>query len=508
MTVATALAVGLTGVTGTIVEVEADVGPGLPGMYLGGLGDTAVAEARQRVRTAAVNSALAWPRSKIVVSLSPAHLRKHGTGFDLAIACAILAAAAPSDNAQQRLLSSVLIGELGLDGSIKGVQGVLPAVLVAREAGAARVIVSPSNAAEAALVDGIAVCAAASLSQLWQWVLSGAGIAPVAPPSPAAEEAEVDLREVIGQDAARFALEVAAAGAHHLFLQGSPGTGKSMLARRLPTILPPLEKWQQLEATAVHSVAGTLADGASLLSQPPFVAPHHSATTAALIGGGAIPKPGAISLAHHGVLFLDEVSLMKPAVLDALREPLESGVVTHMRAHHRVAFGCRTQLVMAANPCRCQAAWPQECVCSAPERARHQRALSGPLRDRIDIAVQLTPASASLSAGPVEDSATVRERVAQARSRAAWRWQRCGVEPGSGAANALVARSLLRRESALDEEALALIEYKLRNGEITQRGVDKILALAWTLADLAGSDHFDFDQVQTALDLHDQPDAA
>lgn len=505
MTVGTALAVSLSGIEGTIVQVEADVGRGLPGMYIGGLGDAAVGEAKHRVRTAVANSELPWPRTKVVVSLSPAHIRKHGTSFDLAIVCAILAATCLTERdgeSRGRLRHTVMIGELGLDGSIRPVRGVLPQVLAAREAGARWVIVPAANAAEAALVDGIAVCTADDLTQLWGWVLTGQGLVRALDDEHSEQTFSVDLADVDGQAEVRFALEVAAAGGHNLFLQGSPGTGKSMLAERLPTILPPLEKWQQLQVTALHSVAGALETVDKLVHHPPFVAPHHSATVAALVGGGAVPKPGAISLAHHGVLFLDEITLMRPAVLDALRMPLESGVVVHMRSHHRVSFPANTQLVMATNPCRCGAAYPSECACTSAERARHQRALSGPLRDRMDLQVTMSPAGAKLGESN-ESSAVVRERVLAARDRARHRWQALGVAPEEGVTNARLPRSLLRRHANLDEEAMGLLDYMLSSGEITQRGVDKVIAVAWTLADLAGKDTFTFDEVQRAFRLHE-----
>ncbi|MDK7237354.1 YifB family Mg chelatase-like AAA ATPase [Corynebacterium amycolatum] len=505
MTVGTALAVSLSGIEGTIVQVEADVGRGLPGMYIGGLGDAAVGEAKHRVRTAVANSQLPWPKTKVVVSLSPAHIRKHGTSFDLAIVCAILIATRDDMEARGRLRHTVLIGELGLDGSIRPVRGVLPQVLAAREAGARWVVVPAANAAEAALVDGIAVCTAADLTQLWGWVLTGSGLTPALNDVPSEQAFSVDLADVDGQPEARFALEVAAAGGHNLFMQGSPGTGKSMLAERLPTILPPLQKWQQLEVTALHSVAGALDTTDTLVQHPPFVAPHHSATVAALVGGGAVPKPGAISLAHHGVLFLDEITLMRPAVLDALRMPMENGVVVHLRTHHRVTFPARTQLVMATNPCRCGAAYASECTCSSSERAKHGRALSGPLRDRMDLNVTLSPAGAKLGVenkSRNEPSAAVRDRVQAARDRACRRWQALGLADEAAVTNASVPRSLLRRHAGLDEEAMALLDFQLRNGEITQRGVDRVIAVAWTLADLQGIDAFTFEHVQRACQLH------
>lgn len=511
MAVGRALSVGLIGVDGTVVDVEADVGRGLPGMYIGGLGDAAVGEARERVRTAAANSSLHWPKTKVVVSLSPANLRKYGTGFDLAIVCAVLSAAAnpadPTEKAEidRRLRSTVLIGEVGLDGAVRPVPGVLPAVLAAREAGLKWAIVPVDNGPEAHLVPGITVGTVSTIQQLWHWATTGQGVHPPGELAVEKHSASVDMADVHGQTEARGALEIAAAGGHHLFLVGSPGTGKSMLAERLPTILPPLDDWQRLETAAVYSVLRDNSSTRLVREQPPFVAPHHSTTVSALIGGGNNPQPGAISLAHHGVLFLDEVTLMKQQVLDALRTPLETGQVHLMRSQHQVRFPCSTQLVMAANPCACGAAQVQDCTCCSTTRSRYQRALSGPLRDRIDLTCSLTPSTAIMSTIASESSEDIRARVVEARQRAYRRWRRLGYTPDTPHKhwkNADIPGSFIRRNASVTDDATVLLEWKLKEGELTQRGIDKVLKVAWTIADLQGVPSPTFDHVLTACEFH------
>ncbi|MFD6727788.1 YifB family Mg chelatase-like AAA ATPase [Corynebacterium xerosis] len=504
MSVGRAASVALQGLDGVLVEVEADVGRGLPGMHIGGLGDAAVAEARDRVRTAAVNSGLTWPRTKIVVSMSPASLRKHGSAFDLAIVCAVLSAGLDdADEARGRLEHTVLLGEVGLDGTVRPVQGILPAVIAARDAGLRWAVVPTANVAEAALVDGIAVGGVSSLAQLWRWALTGGGVDEPDGTRRDTETREMpDMRDIHGQDAARRALEVVAAGGHHLFLSGPPGTGKSMLAARLPGILPPLGTAEALDVTAVHSVAGT-AEGAAagLITQPPFVAPHHTVSAAALLGGGSgMPRPGAMSLAHGGVLFLDEVTLMPARVLDALRTPLEQGEVVLLRSRHQVRYPCRVQLVMAANPCPCGAAEPGDCICPPGARRRHMAAVSGPLRDRIDVQLPIHPRHSMVRPEPGEESASIRERVIAARERGRARWEKLGI--AGVTANSDVPGPVLRRRAPADDAGMAYLECRLAERTVTQRGVDRALRVAWTLADLDGRDLPTLEDVASACDLH------
>jgi magnesium chelatase family protein len=321
-------AIALTGLDGRPVEIECDISSGLPGLSFTGLADTSVVESRERVRSALVNSGADWPRTKVTVALFPADVRKVGSRFDLAVGLAVLAAAGqvPSD----AVAEGFWISELGLDGRLRPVRGILPSVLAARRLGAKRVVVASGNAAEAALVSGIDVRSAERLSEVVDWLTgTGPALSAIAPDAEDEADAGVpDLADVAGQIAAKRALEIAAAGAHHLYMVGSPGAGKTMLAERLPGLLPPLRDWASLEVTAVHSIAGLLDERARLVRQAPLQAPHHTASVAALVGGGShLARPGAISLAHHGVLFLDEAPEFSPRALDALRQPLETGYV-------------------------------------------------------------------------------------------------------------------------------------------------------------------------------------
>ncbi|MDP9093765.1 MAG: YifB family Mg chelatase-like AAA ATPase [Actinomycetota bacterium] len=484
MTLARALAVALSGVAGHLVEIEADLSAGLPGLVFTGLADTSVLQSRDRIRAALGNSGVPWPNRKITVALLPADLRKVGSRFDLALALAVLGCAEqiPSGAAAD----AVWIAELGLDGRLRPVRGVLPSVLTAQRAGVRRVVVSAGNAAEAGLVPGMDVRAAHDLAEVISW-LRGEG-PPLQAPDPALDgegaSPDSDLADVAGQATAKRALEVAAAGGHHLYLVGTPGAGKTMLAERMPGLLPALSDAAALEVTAVHSVAGLLAKHARLLRRAPLQAPHHTASVAALVGGGShLARPGAISLAHHGVLFLDEAPEFSPRALDALRQPLESGRVVLHRGGGAVSYPARFQLVLAANPCPC-AKPARACTCPPQARRRYQQRLSGPLLDRIDVRVQVEPVAHVdlLTASSGESSAEIAARVAAARRCAADRWR--GTPWG---VNAAVPGSVLRAAPwVLPRPVLGAAEEYLRRGEITARGFDRVLRLAWTLADLAG----------------------
>ncbi|MBB6120382.1 YifB family Mg chelatase-like AAA ATPase [Nocardiopsis algeriensis] len=487
MTLARTRCITLLGVQGHIVEVEVHLGGGDPGVTLVGLPDAALREARDRIRAAVVNSGEAWPSGQITISLSPASLPKSGSLFDLAIAAAVLAAA--SAVPQDRLEGTVLIAELGLDGRARPVRGVLPAVVAAREHEYSRFVVAHGNAAEARLVPETEVVAVDSLEEVCAWLREGVlpeEPPPAVPPPRRPARQGPDLADVLGQPVARRAVEIAAAGGHNLLMLGSPGTGKSLLAERLPTVLPGLSPAEALEATAIHSVAGLLPQGSPLVTVPPFAAPHHTSTRAAIIGGGSgYPSPGWASKAHTGVLFVDEAPQFGRGVLDSLREPLERGEVVLARATSTVTFPARFQLVMAANPCPC--AKPGTlCTCPAGERRRYFSRISGPLLDRIDLKVELQQVSrAELLADRAfaESSEVVAARVAAARARAARR-----LEGTPWTTNAQVPGSYLRREFPVEPKALQVLGRAMDLGQISARGVDRALRVAWTLADLAAHD--------------------
>lgn len=485
MTLARTHSVCLLGVRGHLVEVVADLAAGLPRVSLIGLPDAALAEARDRVHAAVVNSGHDWPARRITLALSPADLRKHGSGFDVALAAVVLCGAGVVP--QEPLEGVVLLGELGLDGSIRAVRGILPSILAAARAGIRRAIVPSVNAPEAALVPQVEVWGVPSLTDLVA-LLRGEptkavpGVPPSIPPHPPLS----DLADVVGQAHGRRALEIAAAGGHHLYLSGPPGAGKTMLAERLPGILPPLTTEEALEVTAVHSVAGVLPIDAPLVCAPPFQAPHHTASVAALVGGGSgLPRPGAVSCAHRGVLFLDEAPELAPGALDALREPMERGEVTIARSGGAFQFPARFQLVLASNPCPCASpAGDQACTCPPMVRRRYLARLSGPLLDRVDLRVRLFPVTRAYllaEVSEIESSAIVARRVADARSAAAERLRHTPWHT-----NAEIPGPVLRNRWRLAVPVVRAATYALERGAISARGFDRVLRAAWTIADLAG----------------------
>lgn len=502
MGLARAWSVALVGLEGRMVEVEAHIGNGLPRTVLVGLPDTSLYEARDRCRAAMASSGPGWPSDPITINLSPATLPKAGSHYDLAILAAVGAASGACD--PERLAGCALLGEVGLDGRIRPVRGLLPAVLAASQAGLSRVIVPAGQQGEASLVTGVGVIGVTDLPDLFEVLRGGPGTAPAATApttsSSPAPIAEPDLRDVVGQYEARWAVEVAAAGRHHLYLHGPPGVGKTLLAERLPGLLPDLSAAEALEVSAVHSLAGDL-PGGELLYRPPYADPHHSTTMAAMVGGGArVPVPGAVSRAHRGILFLDEAPEFSPRVLEALRTPLESGRIVLGRAAATAVYPARIQLVLAANPCPCGQAGTVGGACSCPPTAirRYAERISGPILDRIDIHQHLRPIRKSFLAAAVsepEESAVVASRVQAARDRqthrlAGTQWQTNGEVPGP----------YLRRELPLPD-GIEVLDQAVSRGRLSARGVDKVLRVAWTIADLAGTSRPDMEHLRTALAL-------
>lgn len=511
MRLGSARTVALVGLQGYLVEVECSITRGLPSFTIVGLPDTAVAEARPRVRSAIESCGLEWLQQRVTVNLSPASLPKTGSALDLAVAVA--ACSAMGLRGRRRLENAVLLGELALDGGIRPIRGVLPAILTARDNGVVEAIVPAANAVEARLVPGISVRPVEHLADVLNWL--GWDTIPPASWSPCPLPATVgadapgegagsapDLADVVGQDEARHALEVAAAGGHHLAMIGAPGAGKTMLAERMPSLLPDLDDEAALEVTSIASLAGRLGVTSGLVRRPPYEAPHHSASAVALVGGGAgIARPGAVSLAHRGVLFLDEAPEFPRRVLDSLRQPLESGEVVLHRSKGPTWYPARFQLILAANPCPCGMAYGKghACTCTSLERRNYTARLSGPLLDRIDVHTVVHPVTrAALAvAEPAESSAVVRARVVRARERQRLRW---AATPWR--TNSEVPGGYLRGpEGQIDKDLRSILLAAMERGALTMRGVDRCLRLAWTLADLAEHDRPTREDVAGALIL-------
>ncbi len=494
--------VALLGADAYLVEVEVDVGQGVPGFRIVGLPTASVREAEQRTHSAIEASNEKWPRVRVTANLAPGALRKDGTHFDLAIALGILAG-------QKRLPALelerwVCIGELALDGSVRPIRGALAASIACRDGGARGLICSRANASEAALVEGVEVVPVGCLRECIDYFKGTFTPEPVAAHAPAPPHPVADLSTVRGQECAKSALEVAAAGGHNLLLKGPPGSGKTMLAQRLPGILPPMSFAESLEVTKVHSVAGLLSGDASLIRERPFRAPHHHVSVAGLVGGGTgLARPGELSLAHHGTLFLDEVSLYRREVLESLRGPLEDGVVRIARSGGVISFPCKISLVAAMNPCPCGYLDDADTECGCGEHQLHVylSKLSGPLLDRMDLQAVMPRLSSDQLLGPPEGdtSAQVRERVVEARRMQSDRYGNDVVT------NSSVPRKLLDRFVRVTPRSRATLRNAIEERALSGRGLDRVLRVARTLADLQQQEDVAEEHVAEALQLRLQP---
>jgi magnesium chelatase family protein len=492
------LGVAVLGVGGRVVTVEAHVGRGLPALVVTGLPGAGVQDARERIRPAVESAGLEWPLRRVVVNLAPANVRKEGPGLDLPLVMSVLAATRQVP--ARRSSSFAFAGEISLKGEILPTPGILTVAISAARAGLDGVVVPAANAVEAAQVEGLSVIGCATLEEVVGF-LRGTWSAPEvrAAEDVAPAAATVDLSEVRGQAQARRALEVAAAGAHNLLMVGSPGAGKTMLARRLPTILPTLSREEALEATQLHSVAGLVGSSQGLLRARPFRSPHHSVSLVGLLGGGtAYVRPGEVSLAHHGVLFLDELTEFRRDAVEGLRQPLEDGRVVITRAVGSVEFPARFTLVAAANPCPCgfDGDGLRPCSCRVDRVQLYRNKLSGPLLDRIDIRLRVPRLTKQelLGSSPGEPSAAARARVEDARERQRRRWEALGVRT-----NAHLPGPVARRRCELSSTAESLLAKAVESMALTGRGVDRAVKVARTVADLAGADRIDRDHLAEAL---------
>ena len=502
MTVSRISTFTLLGLEGLPIEIEVDIADGLPGYTLLGLPDAALGESKERVRSAIMNSGGTWPNRKVTVSLSPAWLPKSGSAFDAPIAVALLVAQGVVS--EESTAGSVILGELGLSGEVRSVPGILPLVLAAKKAGFVVAIVPTGNLWEAQRVAGISIIGVQTLREILEYYSSGCatGVQTEELAQLSRESVStLNYSDVAGQSAAKNALEIAAIGGHHVLMVGPPGTGKSMMAERIPTILPPLSDDDLLEVLSVHSIAGQYEPEKFHRNEPPFLSPHHSSTAVSMVGGGNKQiRPGVCSLAHFGVLFIDEAPECSRVVLESLRQPLESGSITISRAIGSVTYPARFMLVLAANPCPCGKFFGRgrACTCSAISRARYFQRLSGPLLDRIDIRIPVLPPSRTELADQSEreSSATIRNRVIRAGDRARTRFQ-----DESWVRNAQIPGSALHKKYAAERAAMQMLHSEVDAERLNARGFHRVLRVAWSIADLHSHDQPTLEDVSHAYAL-------